>query len=246
MNKKIFPSNAAVLRGRYTKRMLIIAVPALCLLFAALTVTLFVVIPDPDGVPRIINRLILSGCSFIVLYLFAVSAVGGILSAFCVKMHKSHTFIQINEKSLVISEYADTDFLTGREFRKLWVCDIRAVDDIIDRKDTITFKLKGSSGGAQFFREPCEWLTMHESENGLVFDDWTTVSRAEAVYKFTVPDNFLCTDRLIQRIFLVAGNVREREARRARFREEMLERARKAPRFSRLRDRYRPAAKSRR
>jgi hypothetical protein len=80
---------------------------------------------------------------------------------------------------------------------------------------------------------------MHEHDSGgLAFDDWTTVSRGADVTKFTVSDIYPLSERIAQRIFLVAGNVREKEARRTRFHQDMLSRARKTP--ARRRDRYQP------
>jgi hypothetical protein len=106
----------------------------------------------------------------------------------------------------------------------MWVCDIRDIDDIVAKKDRIIFKLrKGST--AKTYREPSDWLSMHETDSGLAFDDWTADGRGSAAEQFSIHDNYICTDRIIQRIFLVAGNVREREARRKRFNAEMLERA---------------------
>jgi hypothetical protein len=157
-------------------------------------------------------------------------------------MHKSHSFIQINEKSLVISEYHGMDIFTKKIYKKLWLCDIRDIDDIIIRNNKITFKLKAGKS-AKFYKDSAERLTFSHTDFELVFDDFTVENKASPVGRFTISDTFALPLRIAQRIFLVAGNVREKEARRARFRNEMLERAAKAKRYTRLRDRWRPEIK---
>jgi hypothetical protein len=157
-------------------------------------------------------------------------------------MHKSHSFIQINEKSLVVSEYSHSGFFSGKIYKKLWICDIRDIDDIIIKNNVIIFKLK-SNKVARFYKEQAADLAFHSTDNEIIFDDFTAENRGISVGRFAVTDNFALPLRIAQRIFLVAGNVREREARRARFRDEMLERAAKAKRYTRLRDRWRPEVK---
>jgi hypothetical protein len=245
MNKKIFTVFERRLRVTYNKRIFIACIPAAAIILIALAVTLFIMltgiepIGGSDSIPSIIVRLIFGVCSLALLYAFLVTLIGEIATVMLIKMHKSHSFIQINEKSLVVSAYAERDFLTGKVYKRLWVCDIRDIDDIILGSGTITFKLS-SGKTAKAYREPSEWLAMHENESGgLVFDDWTTVSRGTDVRKFTVADIYPLSERIAQRIFLVAGNVREKEARRTRFHQDMLSRARKTP--AKRRDRYQPA-----
>ncbi|MDR0974794.1 MAG: hypothetical protein LBL80_03770 [Ruminococcus sp.] len=243
MNKKTFPAYLQALRVRYYKRLLIALFPAEAFIFAAFIVTVFFVIPGGSDVLRVINRLILSGMSLSLLYAFIVYVIGEKLITLHLNMHKSYSFIQINEKSLVVSVYSGMDIFTKNVYKKLWVCDIRDIDDIIIRNNHITFKLTRGEKSARFYSEPADRLKFHATDNEIVFDDFTVENSGTAVRKFTVSDDFALSLRIAQRIFLVAGNVREREARRARFRQEMLERAAKAKRFTRLRDRWRPEIK---
>jgi hypothetical protein len=242
MNKKIFPANLRKLRARLYKRLLIACIPSIAFIFAAFLITLIYVIPEGIASSRLINRLILSITPIALLYAFIVCAVGGKLIHINLNMHKSHTFIQINEKSLVISEYKSYGIFSKKVYKKLCLCDIRDIDDIIIRNNRITFKLK-SGKSAKFFKESAERLTFSHTDFELIFDDFTVENKAAPVSRFTVSDNFTLPLRIAQRIFLVAGNVREKEARRARFRNEMLERAAKAKRYTRLRDRWRPEIK---
>ncbi|MDR0904014.1 MAG: hypothetical protein LBM59_05220 [Ruminococcus sp.] len=241
MNKKIFPAFLQKLRQRYYKRLLVACIPAIAFIFAAFIITIIFVIPGDAS--RFVNRLILSGLSISLLYAFIMCAFGGKIIDTLLRMHKSHSFIQINEKSLVISEYSGMEIFSKKIHKKLWICDIRDIDDIIIRNNKITFKLKGGGKYARFYKEPAEQLTIKPIDNEIIFDDFTAENRGLSVGRFTITDNFALPLRIAQRIFLVAGNVREREARRTRFREEMLERAAKAKRYTRLRDRWRPEIK---
>jgi hypothetical protein len=181
----------------------------------------------------------MTGVAIAVTLAFIICAVGSIIASKSLKMHKLHTFIQINEKSLVVSEFLKFSFTENSAVKTLFICDIRDIDDILLNGNKIVIKLKAAS--AKRYVGNVKSLSLSDVDDNLVIDNEDLT--AETVKKITITDVFPLPLRIAQRIFLVAGNVREREARRNRFRQEMLERAAKAPRFKTLRDRFRPEPK---
>jgi hypothetical protein len=201
--------------------------------------TVIFVIPQGANVPHSVITLIMTGTAIALTLAFLICAVGSIIASKNLKMNKLHTFIQINEKSLVVSEFKNFSFSRNSAVKSLFICDIRDIDDILLTGTKMVIKLKSTT--AKRYIGDVKSLAISDTDDTLTVDNESLT--AVTVKKITITDVFPLPLRIAQRIFLVAGNVREREARRNRFRQEMLERAAKAPRYTTLRDRFRPEPK---
>jgi hypothetical protein len=201
--------------------------------------TIIFVIPAGANIPHSVITLIMTGTAIALALAFIVCAVGSIIASKNLKMNKLHTFIQINEKSLVVSEFLKFSFSQNAAIKSLFICDIRDIDDFLLTGNKIVIKLKADT--AKKYIGNVKFLSLSNIDDTIIVDNENL--SAVNVKKITITDVFPLPLRIAQRIFLVAGNVREREARRNRFRQEMLERAAKAPRYKTLRDRFRPEPK---
>jgi hypothetical protein len=201
--------------------------------------TVVYVVPADDNIPHSVIVLIMTGTAIALTAAFVVCAVESFVASKNLKMHKLHTFIQINEKSLVVSEFLNFSFIKNSAVKILFICDIRDIDDFLLTGNKIVIKLK--TAAAKRYIGDVKSLILSDADDTLVVNDEGLPY--SDVKKITITDAFALPLRIAQRIFLVAGNVREKEARRNRFRQEMLERAAKAPRYKTLRDRFRPELK---
>jgi hypothetical protein len=201
--------------------------------------TIIFVIPENANVPHSVITLIMTGTAVALTLAFIICAAGSIISSKNLKMNKLHTFIQINEKSLVVSEFLKFSFNQNSAVKSLFICDIRDIEDILFTGTKMVIKLKAAT--AKRYVGNVKSLALSNVDDTLVIENDSLI--AVNAKKITITDVFPLPLRIAQRIFLVAGNVREKEARRNRFRQEMLERAAKAPRYKTLRDRFRPEPK---
>jgi hypothetical protein len=220
--------------------MLIACLPSAVFIIIALIITIFFAVSDKTASHYVINS-ILTGLAISVTIAFIVCIVGSITASVHLKMHNLHTFIQINEKSLVVSEFMKYSFTTNTAVKSLFICDIRDIDDFLLTGGKIVIKLK--TAAAKKYVSNAKMLSLDVVDDTIVLCNDNMDLKAASVKKISILDAFALPLRIAQRIFLVAGNVREREARRKRFRQEMLDRAAKAPRYKTLRDRFRPELK---
>jgi hypothetical protein len=231
---KIFRINERKLTIRYNLRIFFAALPAAGIIAAALLLTYAIIVPFPGQLPHMVYRLMFPIMSFAVLYAAVIVIIGSVIETIKLKAHKRHSFIQIKGRYLIVSEHVQTVFRRGVPiaYKKLYVADIKHIDDIICRRDSITFVIK-----AEIYSDRADFLEYTFDENNdLKFSYWLA-DEVNTVKSFTVSDRYTHAERIAQRIFLVAGKVRERDARRERFRREMLERAKSAKRPKRLPDR---------
>jgi hypothetical protein len=231
---KIFRINEKKLTIRYNLRIFFAALPAAGIIFAAILLTYAIIVPFPGRLPPTVYRLFFPIMSWTVLYALIVVLIGSVIETILLKAHKKHSYIQIKGKYLIISEHVQTVFRRGKalSYKKLYVANIKEIDDIICRRDTVTFVIN-----ADYYADRADFLEYDFDDDGnLKFRYWLA-DETHRVKKITVNDNYTHAERIAQRIFLVAGKVRERDARRERFRREMLERAAKAKRPRRFPDR---------
>jgi hypothetical protein len=231
---KIFRINEKKLTIRYNLRIFFATLPAVGIIAAALLLTYAIIVPFPGQLPQTVYRLMFPIMSFTLLYAFAVVLIGSIIETILLAAHKKHSYIQIKGRYLIVSEHVQTVFRRGKAiaYKKLYVADIKHIDDIICRRDSITFVIN-----ADFYSDRADFLDYTFEENGDIKFSYWLADETKTVKSFTVGDRFTHAERIAQRIFLVAGKVRERDARRERFRREMLERAKTVKRPSRLPDR---------
>ncbi|MDR0991670.1 MAG: hypothetical protein LBL87_02075 [Ruminococcus sp.] len=231
---KIFRINEKKLTIRYNLRIFFAALPAAGIIAAALLLTFVIIVPFPGQLPLTVYRLLFPIMSFTVLYAAVVVTVGSIIETILLKAHKKHSYIQIKGRYLIVSEHIQTVFRRGKpiSYKRLYVADIKNIDDIICRRDSVTFVIK-----ADFYTECTDFLEYTFDESGSIKFSYWLADENKTVKSFTVSDRYTHAERIAQRIFLVAGKVRERDARRERFRREMLERAKTAKRPKRLPDR---------
>jgi hypothetical protein len=231
---KIFRINEKKLTIRYNLRIFFAALPALGIIFAAFLLTYAIIVPFPGRLPQTVYRLLFPIMSWAFLYALIVVLIGSIIETILLKAHKKHSFIEIKGKYLIVSEHVQTVIRRGMpvSYKKLYVANIKDIDDIIVKQDSVTFVIN-----ADYIADRTDFLEYEFDENDEIKFKYWLADETHRVKKFTVNDRYTHAERIAQRIFLVAGKVRERDARRERFRREMLERAKNAKRPSRFPDR---------
>jgi energy-coupling factor transporter transmembrane protein EcfT len=231
---KIFRINERKLTIRYNLRIFFAALPAAGIIFTAFLLTFAIIIPFPGQLPLTVYRLLFPILSWSVLYAAVVVTIGSIIETILLRAHKKNSYIQIKGRYLIISEHVQTVFNRGKavSYKKLYVAEIKDIKDIICKRDSITFVIP-----ADFYSDRADFLEYDFDETGTIKFKFWLADETTRVNSFTVNDGFTHAERIAQRIFLVAGNVRERNARRERFRREMLERAKSAKRPRRFPDR---------
>jgi hypothetical protein len=217
-------------------------IPIAVTVFAAAAVILFFDVLLGFQIPIALTRIIITALSFAFLYGFFVVVISLNLTKHRIAGHRENTYIEIYDKNLIISQFVQTAVINKsvRTYKRLWIADIKTIDDIIVKKRSVIFKIK-----AKYFNDDADFLAYEKSEDGLRFKKWMPPDAGKSVTSFEITDNYTDSERIAQRIFLVAGNIRARDARRERFRKEMLERAKNAPRLTRLRDRVQPKRRPR-
>jgi hypothetical protein len=231
---KIFRINEKKLTIRYNLRIFFAALPALGVIFAAFLLTYAIIVPFPGRLPQTVYRILFPVMSWAFLYALIVVVIGSIIETILLKAHKKHSFIQIKGKYLIVSEHVQTVFVRGMpvSYKKLYVANIKDIDDIIVKQDSVTFVIN-----ADYYTDRTDFLEYEFLDNDEIKFKYWLADETHRVKKFTVNDRYTHAERIAQRIFLVAGKVRERDARRERFRREMLERAKNAKRPRQFPDR---------
>jgi hypothetical protein len=217
-------------------------IPIPVTVFAAAAVILFFNVILGFQIPYTLSRIIITALTFVFLYGFFTVVIFSTINEHRLRGHKENTYIEIYDKNLIISQFVQTAIINKsiRTYKRLWVADIKTIDDIIVKKHTVVFKIK-----AEYFNDDALFLAYEKSEDGFHFKMWMPPDAGKKVSSFEITDHYTDSERIAQRIFLVAGNIRARDARRERFRKEMLERAKNAPRSTYLKDRVQPKRRPR-
>jgi energy-coupling factor transporter transmembrane protein EcfT len=231
---KIFRINEKKLTIRYNLRIFFAALPAVGIIFAAFLLTYAITVPFPGRLPLTVYRLFFPLMSWTLVYALIVVTVGSVIETILLKAHKKHSYIQIKGKYLIISEHVQTVYRRGEpiSYKKLYVANIKEIDDIIYRRDSVTFIIN-----ADFYEDRADFLEYDFDEDGAIKFKFWLADETHRVKKITINDRYTHAERIAQRIFLVAGKVRAKDARRERFRRDMLDRAANAKRPRRFPDR---------
>jgi hypothetical protein len=231
---KIFRINEKKLTIRYNLRIFYSTLPAAGVIFAAFLLTYAIIVPFPGRLPQTVYRLLFPIMSWTVLYALIVVLIGSVIETILLKAHKKHSFIQIKGKYLIVSEHVQTVYRRGEavSYKRLYVANIKDIDDIICKQDSVTFVIN-----ADYYSDRTDFLEYEFDEDDTIKFKYWLADETHRVKKFTVNDRYTHAERIAQRIFLVAGKVRAKEARRERFRREMLERAKNAKRPKHFPDR---------
>lgn len=239
MHKTIHASEKRIL-GRYNRRIVIACLPAAAALISILIIVLLFYVISPDGaaVPAVLNQVIIYGTYFCVAYLFIVCLIGSIASDILLKAHREHTYIEINDSSLIVSQHSQTVFTDGKRqsFKKLWVVNLKNVEYVEYAKHTVII-----GAPARFFHENAERLRYESTPDGIDFDNWWYNSNGgKNVSTVEVADLYAHTERIAGRIQFCSDKIIAREAQREQFRRQMLDIAKNTKHKRGISDKYVP------
>lgn len=239
MRKTIHASEKRIL-GKYNRRMIIACLPGAAALVSILIIVLLFYVISPDGVsiPSVLNQVIIYGTYFCVAYLFIVCLIGSIVSDILLKAHREHTYIEINDSSLIVSQHSQTVFTDGKRqsYKKLWVVNLKNVEYVEYAKHTVII-----GAPARFFHENADWLHYESTPDGIDFDNWWYNSNGgKNVSTVEVADFYAHTERIAGRIQFCSDKIIAREARREQFRRQMLDIAKNTKHKRGISDKYVP------
>ncbi len=217
MDKFIFV-DVKKLWKRYMSRILVLSIPFVQ--FEA--VVIFIVwlnskTPQQPSYYSFVKEILVWG--FVSFALFLIIAI--LISVHLIKAHKKNTFIEIFNRTLVISRHAQTvnNGLKREYYKKLYVTDLTKLKSISIVKGNIVLVAP-----VREFYEKSSWLYYVLSERGISFDTWWFNYNSSVLRdKIEITDVFLNTPRQIKLIRKISKIETERFLRRQKFHEEMLE-----------------------
>lgn len=238
--KKTFHVNEKILAAKYNRRLFLVNLPSISLIISLLAIVLiFYVFGDGKvSIPDVIHSYVFYGTYFCVLYSFIVCLFGSILSEILIKAHKKHTYIEISDSSLVVSEHFQTVFCDGkfRSFKKLWIIDLKDVKNVECLQKSIVITAK-----ARYFNENADWLGYVRTENGVDFDNWWyNCNGGKEVHSVEIHDFYTNSERIAGRILLCSDKIIERTKQREEYRRRMLEIAKNTKHKRGISDKYKP------
>ncbi len=221
--RKTFHVSKKRILFKYNKILFILNLPSISLLISFLAIVMIFYIIDSENVtiPDILNEYIFYGTYFCILYSFIVCFVGSIISDVCLKAHMKHTYIEIADSNLVVSQHSQTVFRDGKpqSYKKLWIVDLKTVEQVECVKNHLFI-----TADARFFHENADWLSYESGADGIDFDNWWYNSNGGKNVNFIeVTDFYTFGERIAKRIRFCSDKIIAREQRREKFRREMLE-----------------------
>ena len=117
-------------------------------------VTLFHIIEiDQLDIPKVLYSTMFYTLYFSLVYSFIVCLIGSIASDILLKAHTEHTYIEIADSLLVISQHDQTVYTEGklRSHKKLWIIDLKQVEEVECIKNHIII-----TAPARYFNENAE------------------------------------------------------------------------------------------
>lgn len=241
---KMIRVNEKRLAAKYNRRIFLAALPAISVLISLLIVVLIFIIRLGTTLPQQMYRTIVYLAYVSVIYGFAVCLIGSVLEEILIRAHREHTYIQIVDSVMVVSQHSRTVFRDWKwvHYKKMWVVKLSEVDNAECIRNHITL-----NAPARFFHEEANWLKYSRTDEGIAFDRWWYDSNGgKNVNMLEITDFYTHGERIVRHILHCSCKVREREQRRARFRKEMLEIAKNVNYPHKLKDRYQPVDKRKR
>ena len=238
--KKTFHVNKKRILSKYNRIIFLLNLPSLSIILSLFIIVLiFFVFNHGDvNIPDVIYRSIFYGTYYCVAYSFIVCLIASIVSDILLKAHSEHTYIEISDSQLVISQHYQTVFTDGKmtSYKKLWIIDLKELQSIECVKDHIIIHAP-----ARYFNERADWLRYESTDNGIDFDNWWYDSNCgKKVQTVEITDYYTYGERIAQRIEYCSAKVIDREARREQFRREMLEIAKSTKHKRGISDKYKP------
>lgn len=153
-------------------------------------------------------------------YSFVTVLAGSLIANSRFKGHMKHSFVEIENGSLIVSRYTQSVFRDGKfiDYKKLWVIDLTKVEDIYYYKGTVIV-----TAPARCFHEESDWLGFTKSRKGIQFDRWWyDMNGGVLLNGVEIPNDFASGQRIARTIENATGIMRRKEEKRRAFRERML------------------------
>ncbi len=234
---KTFRIDEKRLAAKYNRRLFLINLPSAAILLSlVLIVLLFIILPTTKEPPAVLYRTIIYAAYFCVAYSFIICLTGSIISTIMIKSHKLHTYIEISDSVMIISEHYRTCLQDGKlvYYKKMWLVKLNELTEVSCIKNHLTI-----TANARYFCERYEWLGYEKTENGISFDNWWYDNHGgKNVTTIEITDFYTYGERIARRIAFCAHKIKEREDRREAFRREMLEIAKSSKKNKRISDKY--------
>lgn len=241
--QKIIRVNEKRLAAKYNRRIFLAALPAVTILISLLIIVLLFVVKLDSSMPLEMYRAVIYAAYGSVAYGFAVCLIGSVLEDILIRAHREHTYIQIADSVMIVSQHCRTVFRDRRwvSYKKMWIMKLSDVTNAECIRNHITLTAE-----ARYFNEDASWLGYTKNDEGIAFDRWWyDKNGGKLVSTVEITDFYTHGERIVRHITHCADKVRTREQRREAFRREMLEIAKNVKRPQKLPDRYKPNEKKR-
>lgn len=239
--RKMIRVNEKRLTAKYNRRIFLAALPAVSMLVSLLVVVLLFVTGLDKELPQEMYRTIFYVAYAACAYGFVVCLIGSAAAEILIRAHREHTYIHISGSVMVVSQHTRAVYQDGRwvHYKKMWVIKLADVTNVECIRNHLTINAE-----ARYFNEDASWLGYSETEDGISFDRWWyDVNGGRTVGTVEVTDFYTYGDRIARHIDHCANKIRERNLRRERFRQEMMEIAKGVKHPKRIRDKYKPKRK---
>lgn len=222
MTTGFFP-NKKRLHTRYNKRIWKAALPAI---FTLLTLFFAVLVNSGSLQTPAYYSAIFSILSVVVGYGFVMLWMGSFLIERRLNNNLLHTYVQISGDILIISCYLrSTCGENPVAYKKLYLIRLGEIEDVYCyHRNVIVI------APTRLLIERADWLTLStaESERDVGFDNWWYEKNGGSeVNGVEIKDMFSYPKRIEKTILLAAGKVQKKNAQRRKFREQMLNIAKK-------------------
>jgi len=217
---RVMRINEKRLARKYNIRILFVNLPAISVALALLVIVYVFIYKNTHRPPDFLYRAVFYSFYAITGYSFAVCLAGTVISSVLIKAHKEHTYIEISDSLLVVSQHMQTVYRDRRfaHYKKMWVANLNDVTDAVCVKNRITI-----TGKARYFYEDCNWLKYVKTENGISFERWWyDQNGGKTVNSVELIDFYSFGEHIAKRILRASHKVRERTRRREEFRRKML------------------------
>ncbi|MBR4095846.1 MAG: hypothetical protein IKK42_00905 [Oscillospiraceae bacterium] len=238
---KMIRVNEKRLAAKYNRRIFLFSLPSLSVLISLLIIVLIFIVRLDSDMPLQMYRTIIYVAYGAVAYGFAVCLIGSILEDILIRAHREHTYIQIADSIMIVSQHCRTVFQDWKwvHYKKMWVVRLSEVENAECIKNHISL-----IAPARYFNENSEWLNYSGTDEGIAFERWWyNANGGKDVTSIEITDFYTHGERIVRHILHCANKVRDREQRRAKFRKEMLEIAKNVNYPHKLKDRYQPPDK---
>ncbi len=220
---KMFHSSKKLIGRRFDRIMLWAALPAAAAALILVVISLMIRYSG-GGVPDKLYVTIFAALYCTAAYAFVVSLIYGIIAGRKLEGHEKYSYIEILGQDMVVSEYTGSARIDGElmHYRRLWVMNLSDVEQVTCTRTR--FKI---SGRARKFEQRADRLDYVSDDFGHIdFDNWQLNSGGEEVTRIDIRDNYFYAESIARRIIYCSEKQKQREIRRAEFRQRMLEIAR--------------------